>query len=513
MSTIRLYSPRTSTNLGNGGVDLSPLQQALDGLINVMGRQQEADRQVKYRQITGEAALELKRQSLQLASDGDPATRPERFIQAKDKIREATLKKLDETGVGGGNLFNVEYEENALSEEFQLRKGATAELQKQTEARLEITLDGYARLAGEGTAEQQGQFRDSGMLAISDAVDAGALDPVEGVKRMAKFRSDIVTAQVRRDIYASPHDAEQALLGEGYRDLSPEARIQWLERASSKAEAVERRALAEEERAYRMAERHDKEVAEALQKQGDRFLAEGSMTPEWLEFHRDDLSAGDYRYFYEALTRKAEKDAEGPKIKTDPHAYSDLMGFAMDGQDVRTPAREAYLDQQITREDYDRIISRVESLANSGGRKPAWQSHGEEYLKAYFPKAEWGGDNHATELQAEVLDQWFDWSSTHQDATPEEVVKQRDAIVKAYGGRQRQQELELLPAPDDLVGTRDKPEIIATQQALLARFSAKHFGNQQAILNDPEFQQQAELLETWQRLAPPEQNTPAETKP
>jgi hypothetical protein len=358
-------------------------------------------------------------------------------------------------------------------------------------------------MAGEGSAEQQAQFRDLGGLAISDAMEKGVLDPLEGVKKLQKFRSDIVTAQVRRDIYARPHDAEQALLGDGYKDLSPEARIQWLERASSKAESQERTALANEERAYRMAERYEKDRADQLQKAGDKFLLEGHMTPEWLEGHKEELSAGDYRYFSESLRRDAEKAAEGPKIKTDPHTYADLMGFAMDGQDVRTPAREAFLDQQITREDYDRITSRVEGEQSSGGRKPAWQKQGEEYIRNYFG-AQADMDPTAAARKAEALDHYYDWASTHQDADPTAASKARDDIVKSMDLLHLKETLLLLPAPRNLVGTRDRPEIVKTQEALNAEFATKHFGDTQAILNDPDYREQAHLLLQWQKLAPPE---------
>jgi hypothetical protein len=502
MANVRLYSPQVGHGFASGP-DYTPLQNALNGLVDVFARQEEADRQVKFREITGRYSLDLRRQALQLSSEGDPATRPERFRIAKDQIREKALKELDETGVGGGDLFNIDYEESALSEEFQLRKGASAELAKQTEARLEVTLDGYSRMAGEGSAEQQAQFRDLGGLAISDAMEKGVLDPLEGVKKLQKFRSDIVTAQVRRDIYARPHDAEQALLGDGYKDLSPEARIQWLERASSKAESQERTALANEERAYRMAERYEKDRADQLQKAGDKFLLEGHMTPEWLEGHKEELSAGDYRYFSESLRRDAEKAAEGPKIKTDPHTYADLMGFAMDGQDVRTPAREAFLDQQITREDYDRITSRVEGEQSSGGRKPAWQKQGEEYIRNYFG-AQADMDPTAAARKAEALDHYYDWASTHQDADPTAASKARDDIVKSMDLLHLKETLLLLPAPRNLVGTRDRPEIVKTQEALNAEFATKHFGDTQAILNDPDYREQAHLLLQWQKLAPPE---------
>jgi hypothetical protein len=607
------FSSFSADQIGSSEIDVSPITNALAQLADVWTSQLQQDRAQKFGLNRGEAALELRRTTFEMAADGDPATRVDRWIKAKDAIRDKYLKRLDEEGIGGGDAFAQEFEQSAMSEEFDLRKASVVELQEKQHGNLERSLDSYTKLAGEGSYEQQQQFRDSGILAIEDAVAGGILSPKQGVERERKFTDEIIETRVRRDILADPHEAERRLLGgeytelepdqgvaaggerlskdelaallnsspeerigdptrkstlsdaeradllakgpeaslqEGaiaepkrasgdvrfvdspttgrsrqpgrsdpYADLTPEKRAQLLEKAGTAADRLDRRAeaqaakkdrlldrasaaaareearrVAAEDRAVRLADKAEKEYQDVKQKEGDRLLATGELTPTWLEKERDNLSSEDYRFFYKALEPGNET------VKDDPKIYAALRQATMEGGDptVAITRREAYLNKLITKDSYNYL----EKIEEEGPPKQVWAQQGESYISTALKPSDINPDPAAPQRLADTLDNWREWYRTNPDASPDDARKMYRSMVSENSLTNFNQIMSGMKGNPDVAAVRKPADLDTAAAALYDEAMAKHNGNKQAALADPEFLSRMTALEELYKAAP-----------
>jgi hypothetical protein len=95
------FSGFSADSIGSSEIDVSPITNALAQLADVWTGQLQQDRAQKYRLAVGQAALDLRRTTFEMAADGDPATRVDRFLKAKDDLKNSYLKRLDEEGAPG----------------------------------------------------------------------------------------------------------------------------------------------------------------------------------------------------------------------------------------------------------------------------------------------------------------------------------------------------------------------------------------------------------------------------
>jgi hypothetical protein len=405
-----------------------------------------------------------------------------------------------------------------------------------------MSLDNYSKLAGEGRPEQTQQFRDMGVLAIEDAERAGIISPMEAVKRRRAFVSDVVETRVRRDILADPHAAEMALLNGQYEDLDPDERMtlvgkatagvdrqeraadreenrawqaqtrQWrvedrataaedrrqrlLDRASSAAEAEERRRVAAEDRGYRLMERGERDLADKIQKEGDRLAATGELTPTWIERNRDNLDPEDYRHFYKQL------EPETANLTTDPGIYASLRLRVAAGEDIRQDARIFMHHGDLAISEFDKLINEWESRAGGGAsQRPGWGSQGETFIKNSLKVSDINPDPGAPQRLAQVLDQWSDWERANPGAKYEEAQKVYRQFVNDAAVVNFQQILSQTSAPT-AAAIKTPSDLQAAEQRLVDEFSAKYGDDTTALMNDPEFLRRAEELEKLNNSMP-----------
>jgi hypothetical protein len=492
------YSGFDAGRIGSEAIDVSPITDALYQLADLWTGQLEQDRQQKQKLAISSASLATTRLAFGIADPSspdfvsDPAARPDAFLKGKNAIRDGYLKQLEEEGVGGGDAFVLQFEQSALSDEFTLRKASAIALNQKNEAALETHLDEATRMAGEGSAEQQQQFRDLGVRAIEDAVRGGILSPVEAVKRERAFRSDIVVTRVRRDIMADPHSAERILSAGGYEDLTPEQRQYQLERATSAAESVERRQEVAANRAERLSERSRREYAEALQKEGDFLAANGKLTPSWIEQHRDDLDGTDYRHFYDEL----DPSKASTSVKTTPELYAGLRLRASNGEPIKDEARAAYTAKLITRDDFDRLVGEDEK----GPKRPSWAQQGEDYIKTTLRVSDISWSREGLNKLANTLDAWNLWLEQHPDASPDEGRKVYRQMVQEAGGQAFQAAVQASPLANAVTRPADLDK---AEDALFDEFLAKHGGDEAKMVADPDFVRRSTEIDRLRRAAPP----------
>lgn len=468
------------------GIDLEPLREALDGVVRVEMRMKLAERERNVRQNLVTSQVDLLRASGEIAADSDYGTQSDRFQAARDQIEQQTRERFGDDEAAF-QTWKSDFDMFALRQEFDIRSSATKGMRETQAAGLEMDLEQFAAVAAQADPASAQELRNRGLLAINDALGRGVISPMEAVKRQTKYKSDIVGAQVRWDIYNDPSGAEQKLLGGEYGDLTGDDRVRLLERATAKAQAEETRRLANETRGLAMSARAERRMQDDVSKEGDDLLGRGTLSPDWLEANRRNMSASDYRYFQ----RELMEERAGP-AQSDPMVYADLLEMADRGdQPVRGAAREALMGRQITREDFDRVVARGEKDREN---EPSWMKRGNDYISRYLKPSDLNPDPASSATYANASEDFRKWADRNPQAKPEEAEREYRRIAENYVIAESDQIPLLQRVPRDLVGSRAMPDLEATEAATVERFMAKHGGDVEALKADPEYLEQAEII-------------------
>jgi len=262
-------------------------------------------------------------------------------------------------------------------------------------------------------------------------------------------------------IKIDPDGAIQRLVQGDFPTLEPDDRQMWVDAALRESERQRQMRLSEEDRLRREADRAQKQAEEETFKDGRRLLAEGQMTPAWIEAHRDDLSGAKYDFFYQAMT--------GDKIQTVPEVYAPLRMAVSRGEDVRQRAEDQYLTRNIGQDDYDRLLSVAEEHT-PGQQLPSWFKRGEKYISAAMRPNDLNPTAGQTIRLANGMDEWFEWAAKHKDATEKEAVTAFKSIVDSYAIVESKDFYITLKKPRYLVGDRNSPTaetLDATEAATL----------------------------------------------
>jgi hypothetical protein len=269
-----------------------------------------------------------------------------------------------------------------------------------------------------------------------------------------------------------------------------------LDRASAAAEREERRRIATEDRGERLLDKGARELADAIQKEGDKLSATGELTPTWIENHRDELDPEDYRHFYKQL------EPETAALKTDPDTYARMRLRVANGEDIRSEARIALHQGDLATSDFNTLLNEQETRQGTGAAKrPPWAVQGETFIKQSLKVSEINPDPGAPQRLAQTLDQWSDWQRHNPNAKHEEAQKVYREMVKNtavvnFG------ELLNQTSTSYAQGVRTPADLDAREAALVEKFAAKHGGDETALMNDPEFLKAAEELEKLRAAMP-----------
>lgn len=256
--------------------------------------------------------------------------------------------------------------------------------------------------------------------------------------------------------------------------LSPKARDAVLQ----ETEAQQRAAWSREDHAYTAAKRAESDMNDAAAKDGDRLLAGGQLTADWIERNRARLSPGDYRYLYRSLGGGEVAGARA--LET----YADLRERASNGEDVRGDARIALQKAQIDKGDYDRLLNEVESS------RPNWYKRGTQYLSQVSGYSDLNPDPGAAQTKANMLDDWAQWATDNPKATDAEARDSYNRIAHEYSLIDRQKITVGMRAPRYLVGSRNQPDIDQTERKTVEAFK-------RGDIDQAEFERQAALLQQW----------------
>lgn len=248
----------------------------------------------------------------------------------------------------------------------------------------------------------------------------------------------------------------------------------------NKIDSTMRSEWADMERLQGLSDKHKKQAADTLSKDGDKLLASGALSAKWIEANRGLMDPNDYRYFYQKLQNPT--GAEGPRNVT---LYADLRDAAGRGEDVREEARQALTRGEIRVGDYDRLVGEVES------ERPGWYKRGADYIKSMSGMSLLNPPPDAPQRYARLTDEWNDWAATHKDATDvqaqaayQDLVASRMLVDRAG-----------LPPLKYLVGDALQPDIEATKRATDKAFK-------DGLLTPEAYQRQKDILVQYWRTMP-----------
>lgn len=210
-------------------------------------------------------------------------------------------------------------------------------------------------------------------------------------------------------------------------------------------ESVQRGIIAVQEHQLVMGDKEQKRLSDAVSKEGDTLLAQGQLTPKWIQDHRQVLEENEFRYFYKALSGTEE-------AATDPKTFSDLYLRAANGEDVRDAARSALVDTHtLSRTDFTKIAGIVDT------ERPGWFKRGAAFISGSLDPGQLNPDPDAHRSRELALQDWQEWAAKHPDATEAQARQMQNDLTDHYRIAPPNTITLAMPAPPHLLGTRTNP--------------------------------------------------------
>lgn len=486
-------SSRGSSPADFGGQTAASVDQ-LGQIVTRLGEHMTAVRdQTRLASTSARAERQLQELSFQLQNGStddegnfvpppDPRDHEKLFDERAKQIRENAKSELNDDTLFA--QYEAQFTKSYGREALSLRK-ANIELQKQKAmGDMAEGLDELATVASQGDVVARADAVARAHGAIDAFVAAGIMDPVKGVERKKSFDKTLDVADIRRDM-RNPELALQNLLGgSAYPNLDPAERQQWVNTAITAVDRDAREKRAEESRRDKEAEKAKKEVQTQTAKAGADLDADGKLTVAWVRQNRDNLDETDYR----ALLKSASGES---KVKTNPQIYADLRLRHAAGQDITMEVNQAYLNEDITKEDFNSLTGR--RGAEDGPRKQQWYEDGERFLGTSIEDNELNPNPAIKALRAELLDRWGAWADANPEATPEQARKEYEALALEARmvdvGKMRIS----LPVPRYATGTR---ATISREDVATAKDDTKAALERQEIDQD-EYNRQIGILHRW----------------
>lgn len=341
----------------------------------------------------------------------------EHFGLYQQKAKEIEDRIKGELGDGATfGKFQREYAGMVVREGLQVRQAALNKQKAFATAELDTTIDDLANVAARGDEFVKSLVAEKLSGTVDRYVKAGVLTPEEGKKRMDKFGGILDTAQLREDIRRDPGVAIVGLLGDQYKSLQPDQREKWIDIASREADRQTRAQAAAQEQMRIQQERAQKELEETTAKAGYALAAQGRLPTAWVDANFNNLSKADYKALLD------EASGRGPR-STNPDVYAPLRIAAGRGDtSVIQKAKDAYLRGDLTTENYNGLVSEVESHSDPT-KGPSWYKQGNQFIDRFTTPDEVNPKAGARQRQAEALEEWRKWKDTHLDASEAEAEK------------------------------------------------------------------------------------------
>jgi hypothetical protein len=213
-------------------------------------------------------------------------------------------------------------------------------------------------------------------------------------------------------------------------------------------ETLQRSVLATSEHNLMMSQKWEKDTSERLTKQAITMQLSGQLTPDWIVKHQKGLEPAAYEHLLKMATGHDE-------AFTKPEVLADLTLRTLRGDDTTADWTKALtVDHTVTTTDFQKGVAEVAK------DRPGWVKAGAGYIADRLKVSEMDvGPARATAEQslAYGLRDWQDYVRDHPTATPTEAQKEQDQIVGSYGLVAEGKVSFFMPAPQHLLGTRQRP--------------------------------------------------------
>lgn len=218
-----------------------------------------------------------------------------------------------------------------------------------------------------------------------------------------------------------------------------------------------------------------------------------TLTEEWLEQNRENLSPSDRRRYFAALDAR---DSGDDAIKMDPKELLRLDDLVEeDPKAAIAELRDQFSARTITRGEFDKLTGRAEAII-SGQEKRPYIAQIRSYLTQQIrPDADASSAEFATALQQSFA--FDDWAAKNKDATREEAQREANAII-AQRQAYRTQALRLtLPIPRFM----DAPNryVIGPDQIVIAKERTRQALASHTI-SEREAADEAGKIQAWEGL-------------
>ena len=459
------------------------IAESIGQLAQIGAEINQKKRAAKLDTLNAQAATELNDFVLSLETDTDYDTQVDRYNQRVQDIEKRVKEQVgDDTRLF--NMWQREFTVPSTARSFDVRKRALKGIVGRERANLDDNLYQLSQLPGSGNPELDSFAISQGMLALDNALANGFITDEEEANLRQSFQRNASMASAKKAIADNPDAFITAAETGGFANLSNEDRTSLIAQAQKESEARDNRIRIQEDRLQ-------KEVEDSTRMEGDDLVANGTLTRQWVQNHRDDLSPEQYRYFLKEVT--------GGAASTNPTIYSSLLTRASSGQDVGAEVRQEYADGNLTKEDFNKLTS---LSAGSG-----WYKRGSQFITQALRVSDLNPDPAAPQRLANAMNDWISWSQgvDVEKMTDKQAIEEAQRIVKEYAIIDFQDAVLTLRAPRFLVGSRNQPNLESTEEETLRAL-------EEGRITEQEFAAQSALINRWRSSLEAIQRTQAPTE-
>lgn len=255
-------TPSTTGNMprarGRGvedtGQGLRAIGSALADLKQVQDRVDLAERERRLTSAKANAAEELTRLKGELLLDKDYDTQVERYQAGVQAIEQQARESL-----GDDDRLYQDWEQDfrlpALKSSYDIRRNVIDGKTGQFKAQLASDLDSYAAQVTGADPQLDEQYRNDGLAAIEQGLEAGYLSPEEAQRQRELFGETITRSRILYDLNRDPAKAIERLESGEYGQIEAGDREAWRYKAENLIEQERRRQQAAADRRLARAER------------------------------------------------------------------------------------------------------------------------------------------------------------------------------------------------------------------------------------------------------------------
>lgn len=335
MAKIPIYlSQGTAPAPRLGGLVLATAQERAIGelggtLVEIGEKFRKAKQATDLANATTQAAVALNDlQTDHLARDN---INPESFLAEAKSIGFEMGQDMEDAETR--RLFDARFASAVAGSHITVRQGARRQIVERGVGDMENNLLIYRKLVASGLTLEEKQRRTQEALEIIDGqVEAGHLNPKQGEARKRKFMGQIQSDRIKTELLEDPESTARLLADPKVTMFIPEGeRLQLLDRAQRQIQILQRRAIAQEEKEAREAERRRKRLVEEMSMDTWAMELNDQLTDDVLERRRELRLIDGPTYRMIKLRRiEAEEDRED-----DPETVGDLAYRIGLGDDVR----------------------------------------------------------------------------------------------------------------------------------------------------------------------------------